>query len=406
MSGGSATPLPPSIRGVVFGAIALALNVFVSCLFAYFGWRSLDADIAPLTLMMAGGWILALGGAWASVVRMLLAWEPSIPRARDGVLEVRFPRRYWRSLRFSSIGGAIFTVGGLMGIWVILTDEPVTRFRAGAVVFLVLFVMFLILLFIATFLSNRVRFRADSWGLQWDAPLPAASIRLAWDEIDRLSRRRGRIGAPRLVAVTNEGRKRVIAIPAVSLPASQEARATLFSEIEKIRPGHEPDRTLVDNRSVFERFNDEAREAMVAAQQVTRGVGHDEIGTAELLVVLATKTFVSGKVLVRLGLSPESVYEATDRVVAPGTVAHLTHRPMAKDLKKAILMAGKEADRLNESTIGTEHLLLGVLQDRKSVGGKVLKEMGVNYDAARDAILEVRAADLPLPPPPAPPATA
>jgi ATP-dependent Clp protease ATP-binding subunit ClpA len=189
----------------------------------------------------------------------------------------------------------------------------------------------------------------------------------------------------------------------VSLPASREARAALFSEVERLRPIHEPDRPPVDNQSVFERFNDEARRAMVAAQQVTRGVGHDEIGTAELLVVLATKTFASGKVLVRLGISAESVYEATDRVVTPGTVAHLTHRPMAKDLKKAILQTGKEVDRLNETTIGTEHLLLGVLQERKSVGGKVLRELGVNYDAARDAILDVRAADQPPPLPPPPP---
>ena len=235
------TTLPPSIRGVVFATIALVLNVFVSCLFAYFGWRSLDSDIAPFTLMMAGGWIVALGGAWTSVERMLLAWEPSIPRARDGVFEVRFPRGFCRSLRFASIGGAIFTIGALMGIWVILTDEPLTWFRAGAVVFLLLLLMFVILFFIAAFLSTRVRFRADSWGIRWDGPLPAASVRLAWDEIARLTRRRGRIAAPRLVAVTKEGRKKVISIPAMSLPASQEARETLLTEIETLRPVPEPD---------------------------------------------------------------------------------------------------------------------------------------------------------------------
>ena len=69
-------------------------------------------------------------------------------------------------------------------------------------------------------------------------------------------------------------------------------------------------------------------------------------------------------------------------------MAHLTHRSLANNARKAILSASKEADRLDETTIGTEHLLLGVLRERKSVGGKILKELGVTYDATRDAILD------------------
>ena len=221
--------------------IVLALTVFVSCLFAFFGWKSLGADIAPFTVMMAGGWIVTLGGAWSSAVRMRLAWEPSVPRAVGGVLEVRLPRAFCRSLRFAGVGGAVFTVGALMAIWVILTDEPVTWFRAGAVMFLVLFLLFLILFFISAFLSNRVRFMADGWGIRWDGPLPAASIRLAWTDIVQLSRREGRILAPALVAVPKDGRKRILSIPALSLPSSREARAELLAEVERLRPIEEPD---------------------------------------------------------------------------------------------------------------------------------------------------------------------
>jgi hypothetical protein len=154
---------------------------------------------------------------------------------------VRLPGQFCRSLRFSSIGGAIFTVGALMGTWVILTDEPVTWFRAGAVVFLVLFLLILILYFIAAFLSNRNRFMADGWGLSWDGPLPGASIRLEWTDIADLARREGRMLAPHIVAVTKEGRKHALSIPAASLPASREARAELLTEVEKLRPTPEGD---------------------------------------------------------------------------------------------------------------------------------------------------------------------
>ena len=76
-------------------------------------------------------------------------------------------------------------------------------------------------------------------------------------------------------------------------------------------------------------------------------------------------------------------------------MAHLTHRPLAGDAKKAILSARKEADRL-KTTIGTEHLLLGVLHERKGDGRKILKELGVTYDAVRDAV----AVEMSLPRPP------
>jgi ATP-dependent Clp protease ATP-binding subunit ClpA len=117
--------------------------------------------------------------------------------------------------------------------------------------------------------------------------------------------------------------------------------------------------------------------------------------TAELLVALAGEEYISGRALARLGLSPQAVSAAADRAVEPGSVAHLTHRPLAGDAKKAILSARKEADRL-KTNIGTEHLLLGVLRERKSDGRRILKELGVTYDAVRDAVAVERS--LPRPP--------
>jgi hypothetical protein len=242
MSGDSSTRLPPSIRGLVLFGLTLVVAILFGSLFAYFGWRSLDADIAPFTVMMAGGLVVTVGGAWMSVVGMGLRWRPSIPRAHGGVLDLRLPQQYWLGLRFFGIGGAIFTVGALMGIWVILTDEPITWFRAGAVLFLLLMLLPLVVLFIGAFLSNRIRFVADGWGLRWDGQFTKTSIRLPWTDIADLSRREGgKLRGPSVVAVTNEGRTLAIPIPAVSLPVSREARTELLTEVEKLRPVHEPD---------------------------------------------------------------------------------------------------------------------------------------------------------------------
>jgi hypothetical protein len=94
----------------------------------------------------------------------------------------------------------------------------------------------------------------------------------------------------------------------------------LLTGIERRRPIQEPDRPPVDNQDVFERFNDEARTVMIVAQQITRGVGHEEIGTVELLVALAGDAYLSGRALARLGLSPQAVSAAAGRAVKPGSV--------------------------------------------------------------------------------------
>jgi hypothetical protein len=241
MDGDPSTKLPASIRAVVLNGIALVFAIVAGSLFAYFGWKSIGADLAPISVIAAGGCVLTVGLAWTSVVRMRQLRRPSIPRAREGILELRLPRQYCRSLRLCGVGGAIFTVGGLMAIWVILTDEPVTWFRAGAVLFLVVMLLLLVAWFIWCFLSDRIRFVADGWGLRFDGPISILSIHLAWTDIANLSRREGGMLGPRLVAVTKEGRTLPIPIPAGLLPVPRQARGELLTEIEKLRPIHEPD---------------------------------------------------------------------------------------------------------------------------------------------------------------------
>jgi len=48
--------------------------------------------------------------------------------------------------------------------------------------------------------------------------------------------------------------------------------------------------------------------------------------------------------------------------------------------------AQEEAKRLQHNSIGTEHLLLGLLREREGVAGKVLTSMGVDLDQARQAV--------------------
>lgn len=53
---------------------------------------------------------------------------------------------------------------------------------------------------------------------------------------------------------------------------------------------------------------------------------------------------------------------------------------------QALALARKEANRLHHSFVGTEHLLLGLIQLGQSVSVNVLQKMGLDYEAVRQEI--------------------
>jgi len=56
--------------------------------------------------------------------------------------------------------------------------------------------------------------------------------------------------------------------------------------------------------------------------------------------------------------------------------------------RRVLLLAQEEAKRLNDSFIGTEHLLLGLVQEERGVAARVLRDMGINPYQIRRMIEE------------------
>ena len=59
--------------------------------------------------------------------------------------------------------------------------------------------------------------------------------------------------------------------------------------------------------------------------------------------------------------------------------------------EQAIENAGKAASELGHSYVGTEHLLLGILADRDSLGARILEKRGINRSVLRRLTLFLRA---------------
>ena len=56
--------------------------------------------------------------------------------------------------------------------------------------------------------------------------------------------------------------------------------------------------------------------------------------------------------------------------------------------RKVMALANQEAQRFNHEYIGTEHILLGILREDKSVAASILHERGLRINTVREDIVQ------------------
>jgi hypothetical protein len=144
----------------------------------------------------------------------------------------------------------------------------------------------------------------------------------------------------------------------------------------------------------FSRFTDRARNTLAAARQLAgeSDVSAAHLGSASLLEPLG----VAAKAVIRAGLTPDQVYAALGTAaptaaptVAPGAdPAALAELVCDESGREALKSAVKAALRLGHNYIGTEHLLLGVI-DGGGTAGASLATIGLTPESAREHIKAV-----------------
>ena len=140
---------------------------------------------------------------------------------------------------------------------------------------------------------------------------------------------------------------------------------------------------------MFERFTDRARRAVVLAQEEARELGHDHVGTEHILLgMLRDGTGVAAGALTSLGLTWESAREAVE-ANAGGSQAPRDRIPFTARAKRSLELALREALQLGYDYIGTEHILLGLIHDDKSMAARILNGLGVQPDVVRQRVIEV-----------------
>jgi ATP-dependent Clp protease ATP-binding subunit ClpC len=143
---------------------------------------------------------------------------------------------------------------------------------------------------------------------------------------------------------------------------------------------------------MFERFTDRARRVVVLAQNEARALGHDYIGSEHLLLgLIGEGSGTAAKALESLGVSAAELRAGVAELVATGEQSSSGHIPFTPQAKQVLRLALGEAQRLGHNYVGTEHLLLALIQERNDVAGQVLAAAGADLGHARAEVVRLLA---------------
>ncbi|MEC2198962.1 ATP-dependent protease ATP-binding subunit ClpC [Bacillus subtilis] len=140
---------------------------------------------------------------------------------------------------------------------------------------------------------------------------------------------------------------------------------------------------------MFGRFTERAQKVLALAQEEALRLGHNNIGTEHILLGLVREgEGIAAKALQALGLGSDKIQKEVESLIGRGQEMSQTihYTPRAK---KVIELSMDEARKLGHSYVGTEHILLGLIREGEGVAARVLNNLGVSLNKARQQVLQL-----------------
>jgi hypothetical protein len=147
---------------------------------------------------------------------------------------------------------------------------------------------------------------------------------------------------------------------------------------------------------VFECLTEPARRVIVLAQEQSRELSHDYVGSEHLLLgVLAVRDCLGARALISMGVTFELVRERVIQKVGVGDRDSPEAIPFTPRAKRLLTVALEEALSHHDQHIGTEHLLLAVLGEDEAVAAGVLRDLGLDLQHARVTVEQMPGTEAP-----------
>lgn len=139
--------------------------------------------------------------------------------------------------------------------------------------------------------------------------------------------------------------------------------------------------------AMFGRFTERAQKAILLAQEEAKRLRHNYVGTEHILLgLLAEGEGVAATSLKKMGVDLEKARNEVIKAIGEGSynadIMGFTPRT-----KRIFELSFLEARNLGHNYVGTEHILLGLLEENEGVAVTILKKLGVDISNLRQDIL-------------------
>jgi ATP-dependent Clp protease ATP-binding subunit ClpA len=116
---------------------------------------------------------------------------------------------------------------------------------------------------------------------------------------------------------------------------------------------------------------------------------HSYLGPEHLLLgLISEKEGIAAKVLANAGVDLTRARTTVEQVVGRGTLTAGNIEPSPLTLAY-ILLGVDEASKLKQTTIGTEHLLLGLIREKQGIIAEIFSNLGIDLDTIRANTLQM-----------------
>jgi ATP-dependent Clp protease ATP-binding subunit ClpC len=140
-------------------------------------------------------------------------------------------------------------------------------------------------------------------------------------------------------------------------------------------------------------FTNRVRGALIKARDEAHQRNHEYVGTEHLLLGLLTEDdALVMDVLDNLGASPSHVYSLVDGMIqngAPTARSRIPDLPYTPRARVVLDQAIAVAHEFGDGYVGTQHLLLGIIRERQSVGAVALVNAGLSEPSLRREIVRL-----------------
>jgi ATP-dependent Clp protease ATP-binding subunit ClpC len=143
----------------------------------------------------------------------------------------------------------------------------------------------------------------------------------------------------------------------------------------------------------FNRFTQRAKKAIDLSLESAQKLGHKVVGSEHILLgLIKEKEGIAAKVLIKLGLTEElletKIIEIEGKADAP--IADIILSPRSKQILE---LSGMFANKLKINYIGTEHILLAIVQEGEGIGIKILNAEGIDERTIVQLIIDMMGLD-------------